>query len=149
MLRPRHLAVSAALLGGALATTALVAAPATAADNGRPFTTALTGAAEVPKTGDPDGSGTARLRINPGTGTICVDLTVSGIAPATAAHLHEAPAGSAGPVVLALAAPSDGTSRTCVVDVALAREVNKDPADYYVNVHNAEFPGGALRGQLR
>jgi hypothetical protein len=150
VLRPRHLAASGALLAGALATTALVAGPVTAAEgSGRPFTTALTGAAEVPRPGDPDGTGTARLRVNPGTGSICVVLSVADIAPATAAHVHEAPAGVAGPVVLPLAAPSDGSSSTCVVNRALAQEINKDPAGYYVNVHNSEFPGGALRGQLR
>ena len=46
-------------------------------------------------------------------------------------------------------APSDGFSSGCVdVGRALAKEILKNPADYYVNVHNAEFPGGALRGQL-
>ncbi len=40
-------------------------------------------------------------------------------------------------------------SEGCVkVDRALALEILKRPADYYVNVHNAEFPGGAVRGQL-
>ena len=31
---------------------------------------------------------------------------------------------------------------------ALAQEILSSPEDYYVNVHNAEYPGGALRGQL-
>jgi hypothetical protein len=147
--RARPLLAAAALLAGGLGSTALVAAPATAADGGRPLSADLTGAAEVPIAGDPDGSGTALVRVNPGQGQICYDLTVSGIAPATAAHIHEAPAGVAGPVVVTLAPPSDGTSSACTsVDQALAKEILKDPADYYVNVHNAEFRGGALRGQL-
>ena len=72
------------------------------------------GGVDVVVLGDPDGTGTARLRVNPGQGEICYELMVSGIAPAVAAHIHEAPAGAAGPVVVPLAAPSDGSSEACV-----------------------------------
>jgi hypothetical protein len=147
--RARSLLAAVALLAGGLGSTALVAAPATAADGGRPLSTDLTGAAEVPGPGDPDGSGSALLRVNPGQGQICYDLTVSGIEPATAAHIHEAPVDEAGPIVVRLEAPTDGSSSACTtVGRALAKEILKDPADFYVNVHNAEFPRGALRGQL-
>lgn len=116
---------------------------------GRPLETSLTGASEVPNLGDPDGSGTARFTLNPGQGQICYELTVAGIEPATAAHIHEAPAGSAGPVVVGLLAPDSGTAKACMaVDPALVREIMKVPSDYYVNVHNPAYPGGALRGQL-
>jgi hypothetical protein len=30
----------------------------------------------------------------------------------------------------------------------LAMEFIRSPEDYYINVHNSEFPSGALRGQL-
>lgn len=147
--RPRHVLATTALLVTGLGATALVAGPAAAADGGRPLSTSLTGAAEVPRPGDPDGTGTARLRVNPGTGELCYDLRVAGIAPATAAHVHEAPAGTAGPVVVALAAPEDGSSAGCAtVTRALAKDILKAPSRFYVNVHNTEFPGGALRGQL-
>lgn len=116
---------------------------------GKLLTTALTGAAEVPGPGDPDGSGTARITLNQGQGEVCFELIVEGIAPAGAAHIHEAPAGSAGPVVVGLAAPADGSSSGCAaVSKELVKEIRKNPADYYVNVHNADFPAGALRGQL-
>ena len=129
-----------------LAGTAL-AQPAT--EGGRKLSATLTGAAEVPGPGDTDGAGTASVTINPGQGRICYDLTVRNIDPATAAHIHEAPAGSAGPVVVPLQAPSDGDSSACAdVSRELALEILKDPADYYVNVHNAAFPAGAVRGQL-
>jgi hypothetical protein len=147
--RARHLPATATLLAGALSTTALLAAPATAADGGRPLSTTLTGSTEVPGPGDPDGSGTASLRVNPGQGQVCYELMVEGIAPAAAAHIHQAPAGTAGPIVVGLMAPTNGASSGCVdVGRELAREILKNPADYYVNVHNAEFPAGALRGQL-
>ena len=123
--------------------------PALAEGGGRPLSTVLSGATEVPGPGDPDGTGTARLRVNPGQKRICYTLTVSGIEPAQAAHIHEAPAGVAGPVVVPLDAPTDGSSSACAtVTRQLALEIIRNPEDYYVNVHNATFPAGALRGQL-
>lgn len=120
-----------------------------AADGGRKFATTLTGAAEVPGPGDPDGSGTAFIELNPGTGQVCWELTVSDIAPATAAHIHVAPAGVAGPVVVPLSAPTSGSSSGCIgADRDLIKAIIQNPEQYYVNVHNAEFPAGALRGQL-
>jgi CHRD domain len=116
---------------------------------GRSLSTTLTGAAEVPGPGDPHGSGTATLTVNPGLGQICYELTVSGIAPATAAHIHVGAVTQAGPVVVPLEPPTDGTSSGCAeVSRELALAILKSPSAYYVNVHNAEFPAGALRGQL-
>lgn len=149
-----HLPLTTRLTTAAVCAVALpaflaTAVPAAAAGNGRPLTTSLTGAAERPGPGDPDGSGTARLRVNPGTGVICYDLAVTGIEPATAAHVHEGSRDVAGPVVLALAAPTGGSSSDCTkVDRDLARDIASNPDDYYVNVHNAEYPAGAVRGQL-
>ena len=120
-----------------------------AADGGRRFTVEMTGAAEAPGPGDPDGSGTAVFRLNHGQGEICYELTVSDIEPATAAHIHIAPVGEPGPVVVPLAAPTSGSSSGCVdVDRALIKAIIQNPEAYYVNVHNAPFPGGAVRGQL-
>lgn len=120
-----------------------------AGNGGRPLTTTLTGAAEVPGPGDLDGSGTATLRLNPGQGEICYELDVAGIAPARAAHIHVGTADVAGPVVVHLAAPTSGSSSACAAaDRDLIRAIIQNPEQYYVNVHNAEFPAGALRGQL-
>ena len=144
----------AALMLAAIVALAL-AGPASAAklggadQGGRLLTTTLTGAEEVPGPGDPDGTGTAAVTVNPGKGLVCYELSVSGIAPATGAHIHEAPPGEAGPIVVELLPPTDGSSSGCAtVGRALAKDILKDPADYYVNVHNAEYPAGALRGQL-
>ena len=132
-----------------------IAGPASAAklgggdQGGRLLTTTLTGAEEVPNPGDPDGTGFAAVTVNPGQGVLCYELSVRNIAPAAAAHIHEAPVGMAGDVVLGLRPPTNGSSSDCVeVGRTLAKEILQAPADYYVNVHNAEFPGGALRGQL-
>lgn len=122
---------------------------ASAQDGGRPLSTSLTGATEVPGPGDTDGAGTAEIKVNPGQAEICYSLTVSGIDAATAAHIHKGAAGAAGPVVVGLTAPTSGESKGCAtVTRELANEIIKDPAAYYVNVHNAAFPKGAVRGQL-
>ena len=137
-------------LAALAATTALLATAATAQTGGRKLQTSLTGAAEVPGPGDTDGIGTAQITVNSGQNRVCYKLSVSNIAPATAAHIHEAPATAAGPVKVTLGTPNaSGTSSGCVtVARALALEILKRPADYYVNVHNAAFPAGAVRGQL-
>jgi hypothetical protein len=139
----------AAILALALAGPASAAKLGGADQGGRLLATALTGAEEVPGPGDPDGVGFATVTVNPGRGLVCYELGVFGIAPATGAHIHEAPPGKAGPVVVTLEPPTDGSSSGCVqVGRALAKDILKDPADYYVNVHNAKYEAGALRGQL-
>lgn len=88
----------------------------------------MTGAAEIPGPGDPDGTGTASIIVNSGQRRVCFDLTVQNIAPATAAHIHRGAAGVAGPVVVGLDAPSDGDSSGCkAVARELALEILKYP----------------------
>ncbi len=142
------------LLLGVMATMlalSLVAAPAAMA-KGRPLAADLSGAAEVPGPGDADGAGTARLRLNQGRHRICYRIEVSDITlPATAAHIHAGDASVAGPVVVTLDPPDEtGISTGCVTGVerALIKAIRKHPADYYVNVHTADFAAGAVRGQL-
>lgn len=121
--------------------------------SGRKFTTTLTGAAEVPGPGDPDGSGTATVWLNPGEEQVCWEIQVSDITlPAIAAHIHEAPVGVAGPVVVPLFPPApdeSGFSSGCIsADRAEIKEIIQHPEEYYVNVHTTDYPAGALRGQL-
>jgi hypothetical protein len=116
---------------------------------GRRLTTSLSGAAEVPGPGDPDGTGTAVITLNQGQDQVCFELTVSNIAPATAAHIHEGAVGQAGGVVVTLTPPTSGSSKDCVsADAALIKAIRQNPEKYYVNVHNQDFPDGAVRGQL-
>ena len=132
-----------------LASGALAARLPDADQGGRPFTVAMTGTEEAPGPGDPDGSGTAVFTLNQGQGTICYMLTVEAIAPATVTHIHRAPAGVAGSIVVPLIAPTDGSSSGCVdVDRDLINDIKQNPESYYVNVHNADFPAGAVRGQI-
>lgn len=130
----------------ALALAGLVAGASPAGAVTRTFTTPLTGAEEVP-IGDLDGSGVARFTVDTDRNRICYVIRVSGIEPAFAAHIHRAPRGEPGPVVVPLASPTRGRSSGCVTD-ADADAIAANPANYYVNVHNQPFPGGAVRGQL-
>lgn len=121
------------------------------AARGLTFTTTLTGAAERPNPGDPDGTGTATIMLFPGKSMICWEIEVSGITlPASAAHIHEAPVGEPGPVVVPLSAPDEsGFASGCTsVDRQEILDILQDPEEYYVNVHNSDYPAGALRGQL-
>jgi CHRD domain len=125
-----------------------LAGVAGAGDGGRPLATVLTGAAEVPPA-DPDGSGNASLALNPGTGEICYSLSVSGLDPVTAAHIHLGSAGVNGPVVVPLVPPTSGSSSACTIaDRELVKAILKAPENYYVNVHTTTYPAGAVRGQL-
>lgn len=119
-------------------------------DSGRKLDTMLTGAAEVPGPGDTDGGGTASFRFNQGKNQICYDITVTNIAVATGAHIHDGAVGVAGDVVVTLMAPAaDGKSSGCVDATAdLIKRIRQNPENFYVNIHNVEFPGGAVRGQL-
>lgn len=67
----------------------------------------------------------------------------------TAAHVHEAPEGENGPVVVPLDLPLGQGSSQCVdADPAIVERMLEDPSGFYVNVHTEEHPDGALRGQV-
>ena len=156
---PRLVGSAVALAAAASLAMAVTTGTAQADGSGRDVLHAkLTGAAEVPGPGDPDGVGKARVYNDKDEpDIICVDLRVRDINRATAAHIHEAPVGVAGPVVVTLTAPIGGRSRACAVagpvvgvtPEAVVADILANPQDYYVNVHNSAFPGGAVRGQLR
>jgi hypothetical protein len=141
--------------GLALAALAFAALPSLAAGEpatehgGRPLSTSMTGTVEVPA-GDPDGTGNFKGTFNEGQEQLCYTLSVANIAlPATAAHIHHAPAGAPGPVVIPLNTPTNGSSSGCrQVDQALLKDIVQHPDAYYVNVHNSPYPAGAVRGQL-
>jgi hypothetical protein len=117
----------------------------------------------VPGAGDPDGRGFAIVvGLKHAPTTLCYLLAVRDIAPAVAAHIHQAPAGTNGGIVVNLTPPTNGLSADCVTEgetlpsgapafptAVTAQQILDNPAGFYVNVHNAEFPAGAIRGQLR
>ena len=148
-MRARLAAVSLTLGAGLLAASMLASA---ASAFHRPFTATLIGANEVPVPGSPLGFGSAAVHIEFDQGMVCYALSVSQLSPpATAAHIHQGPAGVEGPIVVPFDAPVDGTANGCVegVNQDLLQAINASPSEFYVNVHNAEFPRGAIRGQLQ
>ncbi|MGH2651106.1 MAG: CHRD domain-containing protein [Actinomycetota bacterium] len=145
----------ALVIGLSLGMTMTLGGPAAA--EGRPFSTTLTGGAEVPGPGDPDASGTATVTLNQGLGEVCFELSWANIdGTVFAAHIHEAPTGVAGPVVVPLFVPPEGpfsgtdstSGCTAEVDQELIKDIRHNPAGFYVNVHSTVFPAGAIRGQL-
>ncbi len=147
MTRARRVVVGVAAI---VAATGVGAATPAEADGGfRATGTVMTGANEVPGPGDPDGVGAAAILINATRGRICYALAVKHIAPATMAHIHVGAVTAAGPVVVNFDPPTRGFSANCTtVDPALAGAIAATPSNYYVNVHNADFMAGAVRGQL-
>jgi len=141
--------------------------PAVAGHTNTLISAKLTGAAEVPKKGDRDGSGEITLfGIDGDPKTICYVLRVRGIKLAEmgmAGHVHVGPAGKNGPVVLNLAGPFDGDAADCLTEgetlasgakafldkKVKVKDILKSPAKFYVNIHSPSFPDGVLRGQLK
>jgi CHRD domain len=140
------------LLGCVAASLALVGAAL--AFSGAKRSTTMSGAEECNAAGecsqgDPDGSGLAHITLNAGQATVCWELTVRDIMPATASHIHKAPAGRPGPIVVPLSPPTSGSSSGCTTaSPTLIADIIENPAEYYVNVHTSDFPAGAVRGQL-
>ena len=106
----------------------------------------LTGAKEAPGPGDANGRGAFTWSLD-GT-RLCYLLSAHRIGTAAAAHIHRGRAGVAGPVRVELAAPNR-TSAACVtIGSSLASSLRTHPRRFYVNVHTANFPNGAIRAQL-
>ncbi len=120
----------------------------------------LDGEQEV-EDGDPNGEGRLRYKIK--DGKFCYELSVRRVGRPTAAHIHFGPRDMAGPIAVTLETPErNGTVRDCIRARSWQNPSNaarvlthwelqgikKDPFFFYVNVHNRNFPDGAIRGQL-
>ena len=147
--------ISKSLIIVAAIAAALVAIPALSMAAGTTQLTAkLRGSEEVPGPGDPNGKGEASVAVKPKREKVCFQLTFEKIEGATAAHIHKGVAGVAGPIKVELFEDATGspgpTAEGCVKDQKkrLLRKIARKPQRFYVNVHNDDFPGGAIRGQL-
>jgi hypothetical protein len=154
----RRILVALALVG--LLSVVLIGR-AGAADTEVKFTTTLTALDPVTGVvmGDPDGRGKAEFTFDVEQGTVCYELEVEGIAEPVepgpgvgSAHIHVLPTGGIAVNLQADFQPDQSDefkASGCVeVDSALLQAILANPEQYYVNIHNAEFPGGALAGLL-
>jgi hypothetical protein len=113
----------------------------------------LSGSSVVPMAGDPDGSGSVRLTIR--GDEVCYHAKFKDVAEVEAIHVHQASAGSTGPMQFELFhGLAEAHGRTIVLndcvtaDQATLDAVVANPSGYYVNVHNMDHMSGAVRGQL-
>ena len=111
----------------------------------------MDGSQETPPNGSP-GTGTADFVGNMNTNTIDYTYTYDNlVGMGTAAHIHVAPPGTPGPIVVPLNSPSGQSgqvSGTASVDPVLLADICANPSAYYINVHTDLYPGGEIRGQL-
>lgn len=150
--------IGVALLGSASIISTALAEPV--AEGGRKFSTSMSGAEECNSSGtcnvgDTDGSATGSITVNVGQDRVCWEFTnVANVAPVNRGHIHKAPAGLNGGIVVDffnVAAGTQGPLTGCTtapLGKALLVDIIQNPEAYYLNLHNADFPAGAVRGQL-
>ena len=141
----------AALLGGiafAMAGCATLE-EAIAEEVAETFDAVLTGA-NVPGGGDADGYATAEISVSDEAGQVCYDINdVRGIGPITGAHIHRGAAGVNGPVVFTMNEANEGDYTGCTDAPEYVQEfLEAARGAFYVQVHTAQYPNGAIRGQL-
>ncbi len=109
----------------------------------------LRGSREVETAGDPDGDGFAVVTFDGNTAHFY--FNAENVSTPSAAHIHMGTAAENGPVVIdTMVSFTDGISVTAVdADEDLAIRILASPDNFYFNVHNADHPAGAIRGQLR
>lgn len=121
------------------------------------FASVLTGDNEVPVAGKPavgdkDGRSVALMRVQ--GDEVSFAFAWSGIGTPVMAHIHQGARGTNGDVKIPFfmkKLPDGkqfvyGTAK--VKDAALLADIKANPQNFYFNLHTAEFPGGAVRGQV-
>ena len=108
----------------------------------------MTGPEETSPPGPAGAKGTAVITLDDSANTVCYQLTYTGITKPTAAHIHTGAKGVAGPVAVDFNLPKNGDKGCVPADPTVIGQIRDNPAGHYVNVHTAEYPKGAIRGQL-
>jgi len=114
------------------------------------FSATLRGTQEVPPNASP-AIGTATVLLGDDQTTITVTLVFAGLTGAAiAAHIHVAPPGVNGPILIPLIGFPATTSGAYVQTFALtaAQVVQLQGGLFYINIHTPLYPGGEIRGQL-
>lgn len=134
-----------AAYSAALAAAATLASPALA----KPvtLTATLTGAAQTGG-GDADGTGGFKADADDDSGDFCFTLWAEKTTKPTMSHVHIGAAGADGKPVATLEITGKDSDSCIAMEPSLIKEIVANPAGYYVNVHTADFPNGAIRGQL-
>ncbi|NOS99248.1 MAG: CHRD domain-containing protein [Phycisphaerales bacterium] len=117
------------------------------------FTLHMDGAQETPGPGDPDGTAVGDITLNDVTGAISWDFDYFNIATPTLMHIHNGVFGVQGPVFIGLGVVTTGGPGTLTNSLVHGNlpqitSILTNPDGYYVNIHNAAFGPGAVRGQL-
>ena len=110
----------------------------------------LAGANEVPTPADPDAFGVATVTLVSAT-SLCYTIFLQNGLAASAAHIHSGLPGAAGAAIVPLpvtAALPTAAAGCVAVTAANITAIRNNPRNFYVNVHDASFPGGSARGQL-
>jgi hypothetical protein len=119
----------------------------TTAEPSRTYKVNLSGASEVPN-GAAGATGVAAITVNAGKGQVCWAFHLTGVPHPAVAHIHNGAAGVAGPVFIPLGAAYTASGCQSGLPKAKIDAIVKAPAKYYVNVHNKQYPNGAVRAQL-
>ncbi|MCF3133071.1 CHRD domain-containing protein [Streptomyces olivochromogenes] len=155
-------AVTIAACAGVVGAVAPASATENTGNTGKEATVlvaSLRGANEVPVKGGPavgDKDGAALEFIKVKGDKVSVAVAWRGTGRPTDLHIHQGAKGTNGGVKIdfgkVLKEGHKGrysvSGSVRVTDAALLKQLTNDPGAFYANLHTAEFPGGAVRGQL-
>ncbi|HEY3385345.1 MAG TPA: CHRD domain-containing protein [Saprospiraceae bacterium] len=113
------------------------------------FSARMSGSQEVPEVVS-DAQGVAVFTLDKNKTTIYFNVSLNNLSgPITGMHIHEAPAGTNGPVIINLVPFLNGNrAKGALKNITPATISKLLNGDYYINVHTEMNPGGEIRGQI-